>query len=160
MNDTSTKKTIKREIIEQQLWHINKAYIKIAITNISLTCVIGIPMALMMCFLKFHWLCVLLPLVPMIIVLCKNYEVFIDRICLKRGAFAVISSSIYCKDETYTRHGINYYFYFESYPPCEVGYTTYQLASAGDPYFLVLYRTARPHIKLFYSAKAYDYQFM
>ena len=168
MNDTPAKKPLTRDDIEIQLACMNMADIKFAATDISLTSAIGIPFSFLMYFLNlhtdkgplFHIFSVLLPLVPIMIVLCRNYEVFIDRICLKRGAFDVISSSIYCKDETHTQHSVHYYFYFESYPPYEVDYTTYQLASAGDPYFLVLYRTARPRIKLFYSAQLYDYQTM
>ena len=170
MKENHTQISLTRENIENQLWQYSAFDYKKAVIEVVLTVVLCVPMTfLMYCIVKdnnlplfFDIVCMLLPIFPIAIVLYRSCRVFIERSCLKRGAFDVIQSSLYYKDEKYirrrNRHELVRLFYFESYPPCEVGHTAYQLASAGDAYFLVLYQTRRQRVKLFFPAKIYEYQ--
>jgi len=170
MKENHTTILLTRENIEKQLWQHSAIDYKKAVIEVILTVVLCVPMTFLMYFIvktNNHRLfvdivCMLLPILPILIVLYRSYRAFIERTCLQRGAFDVIQSSLYYKDEKYIRRRNRYelvrLFYFESYPPCEVGHTAYQLASAGDPYILVLYRSKKPYVKLFYAVKMYDYQ--
>ena len=166
MKENHTQIPLTRENIEKQLWQYSAFDYKKAVIEVVLTVVLCVPMTFLMYFivkdnhhrLFFDIVCMLLPIFPIAIVLYRSCRTFVERICLKRGAFDIIDSALYYKDEAYNRHGMHYYLYFESFPKCEVGHSTYQTASAGDPYILVLYRTRRQRVKLFFPAKIYEYQ--
>lgn len=166
MKKNHTLMLLTRENIEKQLWQYSAIDYKKAVIEVTLTVLFCVPMTCLMYVivktnshrLFFDIICMLLPILPIPIVLYRSYRAFIERICLKLNAFDIIHTSLYYKDETYTRNGTQYYFYFESFPKCEVGHTAYQTASAGDPFILVLYRTKRQRVKLFFPAKIYEYQ--
>ena len=166
MKEHPTPIPLTRENIENQLWQYSAFDYRKAVIEVVLTVVLCVPMTFLMYFivkdnhhrLFFDIVCMLLPILPIAIVLYRSCRTFVERICLKRGAFDIIDSALYYKDEAYNRHGMHYYLYFESFPKCEVGHSTYQTASAGDPYILVLYRTRRQRVKLFFPAKIYEYQ--
>lgn len=168
MKETQTKEHITRNTVEQALWRTNTAEIKGTAFSLSYCFLFSLVIALVLLFAVrqahlpfiFQILSFLIPFIPTIAILRLGYTVFAERKLLQEGSFDIITSSLYYKDEKlirrYKQHDLVKYFYFESYPPCEVGKTEYQLASAGDTYYLVLYRTKKPYVKLFYAAKMYD----
>ncbi len=157
---------LTRENIENQLWQYSKFDCKKAVIDVTLTVALCVPMTFLMYFIVkdnnhrffFDLVCMLLPILPIPIVLFQSYRALIERSCLRRGAYDIVDSSLYYKDEAYNRHGTHYYFYFERFPKCEVDHTAYALAAAGDPFLLVLYRTKRQRVKLFFPAKRYEYR--
>ena len=171
MKETQTKERITRNSIEQELWRTNAAEIKGNIFAMSYTLFFGGLISLVLCFAgsQLHFYPViyviyiplaLLPMVPFFAILRLHFVVLQERRLLQDGAFDIISTTLFSKDEKYNHihRELNRYFYFESYPPCEVSYTAYQIASPGDAYYAVLYKTKRPYIKTFYAANMYDFR--
>ena len=165
MKDTPTKEIITRAAVEQQLHEQNQAEIRSLSILFVILCVLCVLMAALMNSASAHlghWLILRIvltavPLLPMIFAANALLCVICERSLLKRGAFDIFSSSLYYKDEKYRRRRAVRYLYFERYRGCPVGKTAYALASPGDPYYIVVYRMKRPHVKLFYAGKQYEY---
>ena len=168
MKETQTKERITRNSIEQELWRTNASEIKGTVFSMSYTLFFGVLISLVLCFagsqVHFHPVIyiplALLPMIPFFAILRLLLTVLKERRLLQDGAFDITDATLFSKDEKYNHvhRELNRYFYFESFPPCEVGHTAYQLAAAGDSYILVLYRSKKPYVKLFYAAKMYVYQ--
>jgi hypothetical protein len=166
MKDTPTKEIITRAAVEQQLHKQNQTEIRSLSILFFILCVLCLLMAALMNSASAqlgHWLLLRIvltavPLLPMIFAANALLCVICERSLLKRGAFDIIPSSLYCKDEKYRRRRAVRYLYFESYRGCPVGNTAYALASPGDPYYIVVYRMKRPRVKLFYAGKQYEYR--
>ena len=166
MKEIQTKERITRNTIEQELWRTNAAEIRGTVFSMSYTLLFGglVSLVLYIAGSQIHLypvvtiLLALLPMIPFFVILRLLFIVLKERRLLQDGAFDIISSTLFSKDETYNhvRRELNRYFYFESYPPCEVSYTAYQIASPGDSYYIVLYRSKKPYIKNFYAQNAYD----
>ncbi len=172
MTESQTKERITRNSIVQALWRTNAADIKAALFSFGYCAFFGTVIALILGFavrqahfpLILQILLVLVPFVPTVALLRLIYTVLTERKLLQAGAFDIIECPLSDKEEKYRRRYKRYehvrYFYFDNFPPCEVGDTAYQLASVGDRYFLVLYRSKKPYVKLLYAAKMYDYREM
>lgn len=169
MKETQPRERITRNTVEQALCHTNAADIKAALFSLCYCAFFGTVIALVLGFavreahfpLILQIIPVLLPFVPAAALLRLLYTALTERKLLQNSAFDIIQSSLSYKEEKYLRRHKHHehvrYFHFEDFPPCEVGDTAYQLASAGDPYILVLYRSKKQYIKLLYATKMYDY---
>ncbi len=166
MKETATKERITRNSIEQELWKTNAAEIRGTVFSLSYTLLFGGLISLVLCIacnqIPLHpvitFFIALLPLIPFFAILRLLFTVLNERKLLQACAFDVVSTTLFSKDEKYSQvhRELNRYFYFESYPPCEVTYTAYQIASPGDSYYIVLYRAKKPYVKAFYAQNAYD----
>ena len=76
---------------------------------------------------------------------------------LARGDFDIVTRDVSYKSEEMVQRRLENYLHFCEFNKISVGHTTFQLASAGDTFYIVHYK-AKKDIKLLYSAKMYEYQ--
>ena len=166
LKDTQTKEIITRASVEQQLYRQSTLEIRTSSVMFVILSALCILMAFLMnsavahlhLRLFFRILDTVIPLLPMIFMANTLILTVYERQLLKRGAFDVLPSTLYYKDEKLRRRRTVRYLYFESYRGCPVGHTAYALASPGDPYYIVVYRMKRQKIKLFYAGRQYEYR--
>ena len=165
MNGTQTKEHISRSSIEQELWRIHASDIRACALSTVYTLFFGGLISVLLCAVcrsaylppVLYLPLALLPLIPAAAVIRIGITVFRERTLLQNGAFDIVSATLSSKDETYSplHRRLKRTFTFSGYPPCEVSNTAYQLASVGDSYYIILYRTPKPYVKCFYAEKQY-----
>ena len=84
-------------------------------------------------------------------------EALCERKMLARGDFDIVTRDVSYKSEEMVHRHLEKYLHFCEFNKISVGHTTFQLASAGDTFYIVHYK-AKKDIKLLYSAKMYEYQ--
>ena len=90
----------------------------------------------------------------------------LEKRLLDQGAFGVVVRRVQYKTEkldyrrTIRRHRIRMkeVLVFDEFGEVEVDHTEYQLAEAGDEYYIVVYYTPKPKMCLRYSCKTHEYR--
>ena len=97
----------------------------------------------------------------------------VDRVLEKRlldqGAFGVVVRRVQYKTEKAEyrvralrirlhRIRLKEMLVFEEFGEVEVDHTEYQLAEAGDEYYIVVYYTPKPKMRMWYSCKTHEYR--
>ena len=81
----------------------------------------------------------------------------LERKTLLRGEFDIVTREVLYKREKRVQRHTEECLKFDDFKEISVTHTAYELASAGDAFYIVHYK-AKKRIKLLYSARAYDYQ--
>ena len=99
----------------------------------------------------------LIGLFPIGLMVYILWDVFGEHRRLAQDDFEIVTAELSYKSEKYVnRQWMELLHFAGSDRPVQVGHTAYQLASAGDLYYLVYYR-GRNAVKLFYACKMYEY---
>lgn len=82
---------------------------------------------------------------------------FAERKLLKRGEFDIVTREVSYKSEKVVHRHVEEFLHFNDFKDISVGHTDFQLASVGDTFYIVHYKTNN-RIKLFYPARMYEYK--
>ena len=91
---------------------------------------------------------------PLLDLIARLFE---RRILLKNGFEVVTARVLYKIERPHHRH-VDELLCFTDYGECVASHTTYQLASAGDEFYLVVVQRKKPVVKSFFSQKSYEYR--
>ena len=94
------------------------------------------------------------PIIFLVLVICS---ILGERKMLYRGEFELEVSKLIEKKEKLVRRHLDECLVFKGYKDFSVGHTIYQLAAAGDEYYLVHYR-GKKSVQLVYPASMYEYK--
>lgn len=94
---------------------------------------------------------------PIWIILIVLRNAFAERKMLQRGEFDIVTREVLYKSERIVHRHIKEFLHFKDFQGVPVSHTVYQLASVGDTFYIIHYKTKK-HIKLLYSAKMYEYK--
>ena len=168
--EKTTKEIITREFIENELRFLNRASIRAGLALTASTALISIPITAMLLWFAVSshvilgfkiFLCIFSILVgcsPMLPGVLFWIRTLSQVRLLGQGAYDVSLQELSYKCEKYVRRHYKEVLCFSGFEDVEVGHTAYQLASAGDAYYLVTYRTRRKETQLLYAAKMYEYR--
>ena len=93
----------------------------------------------------------------------------LEKRLLDQGAFGVVVRRVQYKTERAEYRGSPHHFrlhrirlkemlVFEEFGEARVDHTEYQLAEAGDEYYVVVYYTPKPKMRMWYSCKTHEYR--
>ena len=166
--EKQTKNTITREHIEKELRFYNTADIKSSLVLCGVFT--------LMLFMCFGFLCAVLSMIEerlfkslLILLFCGVlsiplwYYLFVilkalsKQKMVKRGDFDIVTREVLYKREKPVQRHTEEFLYFQDFKEASVGHTTYQLASQGDLFYIVHYKSSS-HIELLYSHNMYEYK--
>lgn len=75
---------------------------------------------------------------------------------IQNGMFEIVSREVLYKIEKPVRRHMEEFLGFDGFGDVLVGHTDYQLAAAGDLFYIVRYQ-GKNKVRLLYSAKMYEY---
>lgn len=167
--EKQTKNIITREWIEKELRFYNTADIKSRLVLCSVFTVIFLPITIALVYgITKSFNIVLAEIVLSIFIggitsspiwgfflLIRN--ALCERKMLARGEFDIVTCDVSYKSQEMVHRHMEEYLHFCGFNKISVGHTTFQLASAGDTFYIVHYK-GKKDIKLFYSAKMYALQ--
>lgn len=171
--EKETKNIITRAWLEKELRFYNTAEIRSALVCIVPFTFVFVPLTALFVFIVgsniqnilVRTICCILiggftscPVWLILLSLCVSLK---ERILLSNGGFDIITREVLRKGEKldgfrYHRE-ISEYLLFDGYPGIKVDHTEFQLASVGDQYYLVVYRSKK-NVAILYSAKRYKYK--
>lgn len=167
--EKQTKNIITREWVEKELRFYNTADIRStlvlcgALSLLFVLLTVGLVWGFFALF-KNIWLKILLSVLmggltsaPVWINLLSLIVSLKERKLLNCGEFDIVTRDVSYKSEKMVYRHIQEYLHFSDFKEFSVGHTTFQLASAGDTFYIVHYN-AKKDIKLLYSAKMYELQ--
>ena len=164
-----TKNVITREFVEKELRFYNRADIRANIHLLGVCSVAFLPFTLLIIYgVLSEFEGVLLQIIlsvflggiissPIWVTLILLVRALLERKMLLRGEFDIVTRELLYKREKMVHRHIEECLKFEGFKEIAVTPTAYELASAGDAFYIVHYK-AKKRIKLLYSARAYDYQ--
>ena len=162
-----TKNIITREWVEKELRFYNSAHIKSSVVLFIVVTLIFAPATVAMVYgidvtfdntvFKILLSAFVIPILiaPMCIWFVYIVKGLRDKRMLACGSFEIVVADLSYKAEEYIHRRLEEKLYFPGFNKLTVGHTAYQLASAGDSYYLVCYK-GRKKIELFYPQKLYE----
>lgn len=168
--EKQTKQIITKDGIEKELRFYNKANIRSTLVLYGILSLLLIPIAVLLIFeirsltdsllweIVFCTFFSLLVISPLALGFSSLYRGLAERKLINQGAFDVLTREVSYKSEEYIRRRCVEQLHFVGFQAVEAGHTIFQLTSEGDTFYLVVYRTEKPAIKLFYPAKIYEYR--
>ena len=165
--EKQTRNVITREIIEKELRFYNTADIRSNLVMIGVMALVCVPLIAMMVYISCEifssvWLEVVFsvllgglmgtPIWWNLFLLCRS---LFDRRLLMRGDFEIVTRDLLYKQETTAHRHVRNKFHFSDFNDTEVGNLIFQLACAGDEFYIVHYKTKK-EIQLLYSTKMYE----
>ena len=170
MDKKETKNIITRETVEKELKRLNKAEIHSFLVLFIVMTLVCVPVSILLIYGFFsvgrHIVllgigCFLLSfalLIPVVIQLVSLITALNETQLLKNGDWFVdVDELQYKTEEMEQRHTINV-LHFYKHGRVVSGDVSYQLASQGDPFYLVVYKKKKPRVALYYSQKLYEYR--
>ena len=167
--EKQTKNIITREWVEKELRFYNTADIKAMLVLCGALSLVLIPFTVGFVYA----ICVFVPNVALKIILSvligalSTAPVWInllglrgalsERKLLRRGEFDIAVRTVTRKSEKPVYRHVEEFLHFDDFEEISFGHTKFQLASHGDEFYIVHYKT-RKTIKLLYSAKMYEYE--
>ena len=164
-----TKNIITREWVEKELRFYNTADIRsclvvcssVALVFIPLTvlCVYGTSLFFKNIFVKILS-CILIGVLiscPVWLNLLSLRGFLAEKKRLANGDFEIVTREVLYKSEKLVHRHIEEFLHFKDFKEISVGHTDFQLASAGDLFYLIHYKGEKS-ISLFYSCKMYEYR--
>ena len=164
-----TKNIITRDWVVKELQFYNTADIRsillllIPITALFLPATVGAVNAILTS-VKIVWLSAVLGILvgglmssPIWLLLFSLKKSLAEKKMLNHGDFEIVTREMMYKSEELVRRRIVENLHFKDFNKISVGHTAYQLAAAGDEYYIVHYKGSKT-VKLFYSTKMYDYK--
>jgi hypothetical protein len=173
-----TKNPIDRQMIERELYEINRSETGIAAISLAVVTVMFVALAAALSWftaiicdnsvlrlILMIMICSLC-LVPSAVFLVSLIRALSEKKLLRNRAIEIVMCELLHKDERLSvrlranrPNMLNLYarqqFYFSGFTPREVAGDTYQLGAVGDEYYIVHYK-GKDRIKLLYSAKMYE----
>jgi hypothetical protein len=169
MMEEQTKNIITREWVEKELRFYNAADIRsrlvvggsflLALAPLTVGIIFGILSFSVALPLKIAF-CIFLGILmnyPAWIVLFSLCVSIAERKLLLNGEFDITVRELLHKKETLYRRHLKTCLRFEDFKDVAVADTQFQLASKGELFYLIHYRT-RKSVKLLYSCKMYEYK--
>ena len=167
--EKQTKNIITRDFIEKELRFYNTADIKSRLVLCSIFTVILLPITITSIYMISgafdNTLAeIILSIViggiissPIWGLLLVIISALYERRMLARGDFDIVTREVSYKSEELVHRHLEECLHFRGFNKISVGHTTFQLASAGDTFYIVHYK-AKKDIKLLYAAKMYELQ--
>ncbi len=167
--DKQTKNIISRECVEKELRFYNTADIRSilvlcgALSLFFLPLTIGIVYAIcalienILLKIVFSAIIGAITSAPIWINLLRLRGSLTERKLLKNGDFDIVIRDVRYKSKKIGRWHIEEYLHFDDFKKRSVEHATFELASQGDEFYLVHYKT-KNSIKLIYSTKMYEYK--
>lgn len=164
-----TKNIITREFVENELRFYNKADIRSTLVLYGTLSVFFVPLAAGLIYgilsqagypvLKIFLVAVIgglfgFPVWCGIFLLCRSLK---ERKLLLNGEFEIEIHTVTHKKEKVVHKHIEEFLRFKGFKDVSVGHTVFQLASPGDEFYLIHYRSKKL-IKLLYPTKMYEYK--
>lgn len=167
--EKQTKNIITREWVEKELRFYNNADIKSTLVLCGALSLFFVPLTVgviwgVVSLLENVWLRVFLSVLiggimsaPVWINLLSLRVSLEERKLLLSGDFDIVSREVLYKSEKTSQRHSDYLLHFEGFGDTSVTRTQYELASSGDEFYIVYYRSQNT-VKQFYSAKMYEYK--
>lgn len=167
--EKQTKNIITREWVEKELRFFNTARIKSTLVAVGIPSLLFLPFAFAVVRYFFTtydklWFEILMAVIfgglltlPTWICLSVILKCLSEKKMIDRGEFDVVKLELQYKSERRVRRSYEELLHFGGFKAESVGHTTYQLASAGDEFYIVHY-SGNDEIVLLYSAKMYEYK--
>lgn len=167
--EKQTKNIITREWIEKELRFYNTADIRSTLVVCGALSLIFVPLTFgavygifllsvnILLKLLFSLLTGAITSAPIWMNLLTLRGAFAERKMLQHGDFDIVTREVLYKSEKPYRRHIEEFLHFAGFKGIMVGHTTFQLASKGDEFYIVHYKTKNA-ISLLYSVKLYEYQ--
>lgn len=166
--EKQTKNIITRELIEKELRFYNTADIKSALVMLGPVSLFFLPITVgfmygILSSIKIEnilFKVVLALLVgsitssPIWLYLVSLRTALAERRLLLRGEFDVVVREVLYKSEKIVHRHTEEFLHFNDFKEISVDHTTFQLASQGDIFYIVHYKS-KNYIKLLYSDKMY-----
>ncbi len=167
--EKQTKNIITREWVEKELRFYNTADIRSTLVLCGVLSLLFLPLTIgivyAICALIEN---ILLKIVLSVIIgaitsapiwinLLRLRGSLTERKLLENGDFDIVIRNVQYKSEKIVHRHIEEYLHFDDFEEFSVEHTTFQLASQGDAFYIIHYKTKRL-IKLLYSAKMYEYK--
>ena len=167
--EKQTRNVITRKSVEKELRFYNTADIKSSLvlggglSLVFLPLTVGIVYGICSSYqnilieVALSVLCGSITSSPVWISLLGVCRALFEKKRLLRGDFDIVACDVSYKSEKMVKRHMEEYLHFGNFNAISVGHTVYQLASAGDTFYIVHYK-GKKDIKLFYSAKMYEFQ--
>ena len=168
-----TYNIITRDELRKELLFYNKADICSSLVLLGVVSVFCIPLTLFLVFgvsmpfesvlfnTVFSVIIGLISSSPIWLMLYVLVSALIERKRLTCDEFDVVTRELSYKSDQLVRRGrhmhVEELLHFSDFKPTSVDHTAFQLASAGDVYYIVHYK-GKDEIKLLYSTKMYKLQ--
>ena len=167
--EKQTKNIITRDWVEKELRFYNTADIKHSIFLFIIYTLVFLPITIAMLHgggssIKNTFLRIVLAIFlggvmssPIWISCFWILNALLERKMLMRGEFDIVTRELLCKSEKRVCRQLKEFLHFQDFRKKHVGHTTFQLASNGDIFYIVHYKTKKS-IKLMYPAKMHEYK--
>lgn len=157
-----TKSIITRESIQNDLRFQNTAEIRGAVYSGFMLVFVYLPLIIFLIVISEMisvqlFLTVLLVLSPIILYAVYLYTVLSQRKKIADGEFMVVTAELSYKSETIINRRHVELLHFAGFRKCSVNHTIFQLADAGDEYYLVHFPD-KTDIALLYPTEQYEYK--
>ncbi len=163
-----TRNVLTQEEIETELRFYNKADIRSSATSLLALSLLLLPLTAICIYAAVSEsphpavtvLLLLLTAViptPVFIFFAVFLRSFGEKRLLDRGGFEITTRELLYKEERVVQRHTELFLSFDGFEDACVPSTTYDLASEGDPFYLVSYK-GKKKISLLYPAKLYELQ--
>lgn len=164
-----TKNIISREWVAKELLFYNTADIRYALVLCGVFSLFFLPLTVLLIYsicssyenvaLEIFFSVILgtISSAPIWINILSLRKSFAERKMLKRGEFDVVTREVTDKSEKLIHRHLEEFLCFNDFKETTVDHTVFQLASVGDEFYIVHYKTKNT-IKLLYPAKIYEYK--
>lgn len=166
--EKTTKNVITREWVEKELRFYNGADLRSVAVTLPVMALVFIPLTALIVSgvsseVERVWLKILISVLigaltscPAWGCLCSLYFGLREKRMLQNGEFEIVTREVLYKIEKPVRRHMEEFLGFDDFGEVLVGHTDYQLAAAGDLFYIVRYK-GRKKVRLLYSAKMYEY---
>ena len=167
--DKQTKNILSREWVEKELRFYNIADIRFSLILCGVLSLFLLPLTVGIVYairalienillkIVFSVLFAAITSAPIWINLFALHTALEERKLLRCGEFDIVTREVLYKSEKVVRRHTEEVLHFNDFKEISVEHTTFQLASQGDVFYIVHYKT-KNFIKLLYPAKMYEYK--
>jgi hypothetical protein len=167
--EKQAKNIITREFIEKELRFYNTADIKSTLVFCGAFALVFLPLTVgiiygILSLLENMLIKIVLSVIlggitsaPIWLTLLGLRSALSERKLLICGDFDIVTRDVSYKSEKVVHRHMEEYLHFRDFNEISVGHTIFQLASAGDMFYIIHYKAIKD-IKLLYSTKMYEFQ--